>query len=92
MSVQDYRLGMDIKEDDAGTTDMVPKDLMNKLGEMFTQVEEVLAAGDATIDDDDFFEKRGAILDMMQEPEVAAWIDYMRKLNRTRFRRFPISD
>lgn len=92
MSVQDYRLGMDIKEDDAGTTDMVPKDLMNKLGEMFTQVEELLDAGEASIESEAFFEQRGTILDMLQEPEIAAWVDYMRKLNRMRFRRFSVSD
>lgn len=92
MSVQDYRLGMDIKEDDAGTTDMVPKDLMNRLGEMFTLVEELLDEGEASMESEPFFEKRGEVLDMLQEPEVAAWIDYMRKLNRTRFRRFSVID
>jgi len=92
MSVQDFKAGMNIMEDDAATTDMVPKSLMNRFGEIFTQVEELLDAGEATIESDTFFDKRGELLDMLQEPEVATWIDYMRKLNRMRFRRFPIND
>ncbi len=92
MSVQDYKLGMDIDADDASTTDMVPKDLLNRFGEVFTLVEELLDEGEATIESEAFFEKRGEILDVLQEPEMASWIDYMRKLNRTRFRRFPIND
>ncbi|MEE9367097.1 MAG: hypothetical protein V3W44_10445, partial [Dehalococcoidales bacterium] len=71
---------------------MVPKKLMNRLGEAFTLVEELLDEGEASIESEPFFEKRGEILDLLQEPEMATWIDYMRKLNRTRFRRFPVND
>lgn len=86
MGVENYEAGVEIPVDD---TPPEKKRLENKIGKLLTLVQEVLNHGEAHVEPD-FNYRRGEVLDYFDDPEVAEWLDHLRREGRVPFRRFPV--
>ena len=94
ISVQDYQPDMAVElEDPTDPEETVQKSLMNKLGALCTHMEELLNAGDADMTVRqllDLMDKRGDLLDALQDPEIKTWLELMRSTSRTPYRRWTL--
>lgn len=91
MNVFDYKANMVNAEDPIAKEDTLPRSLLDAVAKALTKTEELLNRGDARIDSNEFLQARGIILDMFDRPDIAQWLDDMRKANRCPFRRFGVS-
>jgi hypothetical protein len=76
--------------DPTSNTDEMESSLVNKLAKMITYAEEALQSGDGSVDSDEFFNKRGNFLDMLDDEEIAEFMDVMRKQGRAPFKRYGV--
>lgn len=94
IAIEDYVEGMEpITQDPSDPHEKVERKWLNKVALLLTTVEEALQSGrgDVSISDlSKFIEARGEVLDRLDDPDITGWLDHMRKLNRCRFRRFPV--
>ena len=95
IDVLDYHAGDETDlSDPTDPTESVDREFMNKLAQTITKVEECLqvGSGDLSISDlSKFIVARGDVLDMLEDPEMQAWLQWMRERNRSPFRRFGVS-
>ena len=94
ISVLDYEPDMAVElEDPTDPNEIVKRVLMNKLGVLCTQMEELLNAGDADLTVRqllEFIEKRGDLLDALQDPDITTWLQQMRESSRIPYRRYTL--
>ena len=84
-----------IVQDPTDPEETVQRSLVDKLGFVLTKVEELLLRGDAEMTLGQlasYFESRGEVLDLLDDPEIQEWLLSMRERNRTPFRKFAVSD
>jgi hypothetical protein len=91
MSAYNYVAGMVNGDDPIAKEDTLPRSLLDALAKTLTKTEELLRRGDAEISSDAFLQTRGTVLDMFDHPDIAQWLDDMRKVNRCPFRRFGVA-
>lgn len=80
-------------DDPTALTEEVDRAFMNKLAKTITRLEEVLNVGQADLSINDigvFLDARGNALDMLDDPQLAEWLDKMRQVSRCPFRRFSV--
>lgn len=92
MSIHEYEAGEGIVQDPLAIDETLNKKFMDKLARMLTNTEAVLDKGAAVMDDAIFRDKRGDLLDMFDDPEYSAWIDWMRRENRCGYRQYAVQD
>jgi hypothetical protein len=93
VSVQDYVPGEDaIIQDPTDTHEHVSKEAMDELAKLLTLCEELAQMGEAYVDFDIFYEKRGAFLDRLQSGDVWKWLNEMRMYGRCPFPRYEVVD
>jgi len=91
IAIEDYVPDQEVQlEDPTDPYDQVEKAFMDKLAKMITHGEEALQAGDYSLDSDEFFDRRGSFLDLLDDPQVAEWLNYMRTRARAPYRRFSV--
>ena len=94
ISVLDYEPDMAVElEDPTDPEETVQRSLMNKLGMLCTQMEELLNAGDADMTIRqllDLMDQRGDLLDALQDPEIIQWLQQMRESSRVPYRRYSV--
>lgn len=90
MSVHDYHAGMDIPDHDPNAPDTIPRKLTNKIAKALVHAEEMLQLGDGDVDMDEFYNKRGDVLDILDDPDIQKWIRDLQVQNRCPFRRFAV--
>lgn len=88
--IQDYEAGADLVDFDPTAPEEIKREFMNKLAKTLVLVQEVLQQGEYEVSSDAFFEKRGEVLDKLDDPEIADWLSWMQRQNRCPFRRFPV--
>lgn len=89
IEVQDYVSGQEVElQDPTDPKETVDRVLMNRLGEFVTRVEEAMAVDEPEA----FIMARGSVLDMLHDKYIYAWLQDMRRLSRTRFRKFAVAD
>lgn len=95
IDVADYVEGQEpILQDPTATTEEVDRDFMDKLAKAITTFEEVLNAGQADVSLGDlrkFLDARGNALDVLDDPQLAEWLDHMRQTSRCPYRKFAVS-
>lgn len=94
IAVEDYVEGQEpTLQDPTVASEEVDRDFMDKLAATITRFEEVLNAGSADVslgDLSDFIDARGNALDMLDDPQLAEWLNAMRQASRCPYRRFPV--
>lgn len=94
ISVSDYQPDMDVElEDPTDPEETVQRTLMDKLAVFYTRMEEMLNAGDPDMTVRqllDLMERRGELLDSLDDPELRVWIQKMREAARVPFRRYGV--
>jgi len=90
MSIQEYAAGEGIVQDPLAIDETLSKKFMDKLARMLTVTEAVVDVGSANVDEKNFVNTRGELLDMFDDPEYAAWIDWMRRENRCGYRQYAV--
>lgn len=74
--------------------EQVDRDFMDQLAKLLTKVEEVLQVGTYELslaDMGKFISARGDVLDLLEDPVLAGWLDHMRQTARCPYRRFAVS-
>ena len=94
IDVVDYHAGDETDlQDPTVTSEEVDRSFMDKLAATITRFEEVLKAGNADIsirDLSDFINARGDALDMLDDPQLAEWLNAMRQASRCPYRRYAV--
>ena len=94
IAVEDYVADQEPElTDPTDPHEQVDRDFMDKLGEFITRVEEVVDAGNGDLrlaDLSKFITARGNVLDMLDDPQLQAWLDHMRQTARVRYRRYTV--
>lgn len=92
ISVSDYSPDMAVElEDPTDPEETVQRAMMDKLAVLYTRMEEMLNAGDPDMTVrqlTELMERRGEILDSLDDPELRVWIQKMRESSRVPFRRY----
>ena len=95
IQTEDYVEGQEPNMNDATAPfEEVDRKFMDKLAKLVTKFEEVLDVGNGDLrlgDLHKYIEARGNALDLMDDPELTAWLDHMRQTARCPFRKFAIS-
>lgn len=66
--------------------------LLEKLGKAITYAEEALQAGEMSVDTDEFFDRRGNFLDILQDQQIAEFLRMMRNTGKVPFRSYAVKD
>lgn len=91
IDIIDYNAGDETSlQDPTDPYDQVEKVFMDKLAKAITHAEEALQAGTVDIDGDEFIDRRGDFLDLMDDPQIVTWLQWMRQVNRAPFRKFAV--
>ena len=94
IDVVDYHAGDETDlQDPTATHEEVARDFMDKLAKTITRFEEVLNAGQADVslrDLSNFINARGDALDMLDDPQLAEWLNAMRLASRCPYRKFSV--
>jgi hypothetical protein len=89
--IQDYNADEELSEPQDPNGPMeVEASLLELLAKAVTHAEEAVQVGEWSVDSDEFYLRRGDFLDVLDNPMVAEFLDYMRKQNRCPFKRFPV--
>lgn len=84
MTIHDYEAGMEIMDDPTDPKELVDRKLMNKLALALTHAQEI-SEPDPHSDD-----KRERLKNSLNDPDVANFLDRMRKANRCPFQQWGV--
>jgi hypothetical protein len=94
IDILDYEAGDETNlQDPTDPHEKVERAWLDKIAKLLTHIEEVLDVGNTELritDVNKFILARADVLDSFDSPEISGWLDYMRKMNRCPYRKFPI--
>lgn len=89
--INDYHAEDAAEVQDPYAPEAVERPFMNKLGTLVTYAEEALQAGEMDVNSDEFYDRRGNFLDLLNDPQMQQWLMWMRQQKRCPFRRFSLA-